>query len=309
MSEGNFDDDMFDKSTFIVQVDGSPVVKIGNGAKYEPDMETSKKTDVHRICTLAATAMIFGQTGERHGDVVIGIPMQLIDIPEERISYKDYILGKEGEKHHVRIKTDCEGPVYDIEFSFDKRYVYPEGIGPVYQEAEKCSGAAGIIDIGNLNTNNLYLDRFQIIDEASFSSELGGKVVISGLAQALSAELGARVDDNLAANVLLRPYEERFLTAKNGDERIKERSRRVIDTYLIEHVRSIKSRCDTKHWPIEFMDILCVGGTSKLLARELKIVFGANLWIPQDPEYTNVRGFLRRLTASAGIDINEGKEA
>ena len=89
----------------------------------------------------------------------------------------------------------------------------------------------------------------------------------------------------------------------SGNEEIRDKSKKIIDEYLLEHVRTIKRKCDTRHWPLEFMDIVCVGGTSKLLKREIEEVFGVNTFIPEDPEYSNVRGFLKKLCADDGIDV------
>ena len=308
ISPGTFDDDMFGKGSFIVQVDDGPVFKVGSEGKTEPVLETSKKSEVHRVCTMAAIGSMCGITGMQEVNIAIGIPLQLCENPEERIAYKDYILGKEGESHTVRIKTSPDEEVKEITFRFAKRYVYPEGIGVIYEYPSRLSGPTAIIDIGNLNINNSYVDRFNINAESCFTDELGGKILISELAETLTTELGSRVDENLVASLLLRPYESRELVPRSGDRAVADKSRQIIDRYLIDHVTKIKRKCDTRHWPLNFMDVVCVGGTSKLLARELKIVFGEDTFIPQDPEYTNVMGFLKRMCASLNIDLPQ-KEA
>lgn len=305
LSEGTFDDDMFEKGTFIVQVDGGNVYKVGRDAKKEPDVETSKKSEIHKVCILTATALACGEGRTEDANIVIGIPLQVCNIPEERIAYKDYILGKPGEKHLVKIKTSPNGNPVECEFSFGKRLVYPEGIGVLYEYPSRLSGPTGIIDIGNVNTNNLYCDQFMINTDGCFTDEMGGKVLISGLAATLTSELGARVDDNLAASVLCKPYEKRFLTSTKGNKAMAEKSREIIDAYMLEHVQKIRQRCDTRHWPMEFMSLVCMGGTAKLLAHEIKIVFGKETFIPEDPEYVNACGFLKKMCADDGIEIGK----
>ena len=307
-TDATFEDDMFDKGTFIVQIDDGPVHKVGNDAKTEPSMETSKMSDVHRVCTMTAVALAAGKMQADETVVAIGIPLQTAGIPEERIAYKDFILGKEG-KHTVRIKTDCNTPPAEITFNVCARYVYPESIGTLYEYPGRVDGPTAVIDIGNLNTNNTYTDGFHIITESCFTDELGGKVLISGLAQQLTGELRMRCDDNLAASTLLRPYEQRFLKTRNKNQAVEQKSREIIDAYLLEHVNAIKARCDTRHWPLDFMNIICVGGTSRLLSREIGMVFGEDAFIPENPEFVNACGFLKRVCAADGIDITGGGNA
>lgn len=304
ISEGTFADDMFGgRHTGIFRVDGGPVYKIGQEAKTEPDMETSKKSEIHRVCTLAAIARTLGAGVHEGVTAVIGIPLQTASIPEERIDYKDFILGREGETHTVEMKLAPAGPVETCEFTFSKRLVYPEGIGVLYEYPAQLNGPTAIIDIGNLNTNNIYCDSFLIMNESCFTDELGGKVLISGLSQALTAELGMRTDDNLVASTLLRPYEERYLRPVRENREIEERSRQIIDRYLLEHVSTIRRKLDTRQYPLDFMNIVCIGGTASLLKREIAQVFGENAFIPENPEFVNANGFLRRVLASDSIDL------
>ena len=133
--------------------------------------------------------------------------------------------------------------------------------------------------------------------------------MISGLAEVLTAELGARCDENLAAATLLRPYEKRFLTPRNGSKEIEEKSKKIIDDYLRDYVKSVKNLCETRKWPLDYMDIVCVGGTSALVQKELSDIFGQNLFTPSEPEFVNAKGFLKRLCASCGVKIEEEKNA
>ena len=307
MSEGTFEDDMYERGTIIVQVDDGEVFKVGRDGKDEPQLETSKKSEIHRVCTMAAAAMAcenFGYT-ETDADIVIGIPLQVCNIPKERLDYKKYMLGEPGVQHKVRLKTDCNGPVREYRITFGKELVYPEGIGVLYEYPSKLGGPTGIMDIGNLNTNNLYCDAFMINNEGCYTNEMGGKVLIAGLASTLTAELGARVDENMVASTLLRPYDQRYLHSTRGNHEVEEKSRKIIDRYMLEHVNAIRQRCDTKHWPLEFMDIVCMGGTAKLLRKEICEVFGKETFIPDAPEYVNVRGFLKKMCAGDGVDITK----
>lgn len=66
---------------------------------------------------------------------------------------------------------------------------------------------------------------------------------------------------------------------------------------------SIKTKCDARHWSLDFMNIVCIGGTSKLLEKEIYEIFGKETFIPDNAEYINVTGFLRKMCADDNIDI------
>ena len=106
---------------------------------------------------------------------------------------------------------------------------------------------------------------------------------------------------NLVSNALLKPYEERFL--RHRDPAIQQRSKEIIDKYLLSHVREIRRAADTHQWPLDFMNIVVVGGTARLLSRELYEVFGDQTFIPENPEFVNASGFLKKMCADQDIDL------
>lgn len=304
---GVFEDDMMKKGTAIVQVDGGDVLLFGYGAPTEPSMETSKKTDTHKTATLASIAISLGEGAFDDVYVAIGMPLAIAGNPAARIEYKNFILGDEGEEHIVRWKTESDGPVRETTFTIAKRFVYPEGCGVLWLYPEKCMGSTAVIDIGNLNTNNIYAESLNPEDDMCFTGELGGKVLIAGLARALEAELGSRVAESMVAQALLKSGDERKLVSAKGNAEIEERSRQIIADYALQHVKMIKQQCDVHHWPLDFANIVCVGGTAKLLRSELVSVFGDYIFVPDGQEYVNVQGFLRRMCAAFGIDTSKGE--
>ena len=308
MSLGTFEDDMYEKGTFIIQVDDGPIYKVGRDAKIEAALETTKKTDVHKVCTMAAIAYACGSKSENNDvTIAIGLPLQICNNAEERLAYREFILGELDKEHIVKIKPVCNGPVYTVRFRFKNERVYPEGFGVLYEYPEKFGGPTGIIDIGNLNLNCLYSDQFLPINESCFTDELGAQILLTGLAQELTSNF-ARCDEHLALSVLARPETERCLPDKTGKRpEIVEESRKIIKNFVVEHVKKIKGRCDAKRWPIEYMDIVVTGGTTKLIKTELEEIFGDQIFIPSEPEFVNAKGFLRKICADNGIDIDEAK--
>lgn len=300
VSKGTFDDDMLEKGTFLVRYQGE-TYKVGMGARQEADMETSKRDDIHKISTIAAIALSLAPNSKEEIDVCIGIPLQTCLVTEERLAYKSFIL-PDG-LQEVELKLDNKSAPYKVSFKIRKKYVYPEGIGVIYEYPSELKNITGIIDIGNLNVNCLYCNMAQPTPESSFTDELGGQVLISGLAQELSSQLGMRVDDNLAASILLKSKDERYLIPKNGNEEIMELSKKVITEYTREHVKLIKRKLDTKRWPLDFMNLVFIGGTSNLLKNELIEVFGDSIIIPKNPEFVNVEGFMKRMCSNIDVDI------
>lgn len=298
---GSFDDDSLEKNTFIAEIDGV-TYKIGNGAITEADLQTSKKSESHRLCTLSALAMCAScdEVDEMH--VAIGIPVKEWEVVEKRNEYKNYIL-PDGEIS-VTMKTKSDEPPKTKRFKIVSKYVFPESVGALYLDRtmDYKDSTAAVIDIGNLNINCTCWNSFELDRQYSLTDELGGNILIAGLSQELSAQF-SRCDENLVARVLTLPKEERKLCPVRPNPKTEEDSRKVIDNYLLEHVKTIKRRCDSKHWSLDFMNLVFIGGTSKLLKNEIYEVFGECVYIPDEPEYANVIGFLRLLGAKVLDEI------
>ena len=301
MSPGQFDDDMLEKYSYIVRVDDGETYKIGQAATRGAELETSKQTEIHKVCTMSAIAMHLGQSTDKV-NVGIGIPFLLGTDAAQRNEYKDYILPPD--HHKVEIKRSASSDPIIIEFDFDKRYVFPEGAGVLYEYPELLSDISGVIDIGNLNLNALYSCHLEPMPENSFTDEIGGNRLISNLSRKLSSSIGMRVDDQVTAAVLKKEGSDRCLVPRNGDENVIQTSREIIDSYLMEFAEDIKAALDSRQWPTGFMSMVAIGGTPRLFKKELSEVF-PGIFIPDMPDHVNAKGVLRRICQLNGIDLSQ----
>lgn len=298
---GSFEDDSLERNTMIVEVNGK-TYKIGNGATTQADLETSKQSEIHKICTLTAIAMCVSNDEVDEVNVAIGIPVKEWEVVEKRNAYKAYML-PEGEIKVV-LKPNSDSAPIEKRFKIVSRFAYPESIGALYLDKmeEYAGNTAAVIDIGNLNINCTLWNDFELDKEYSLTDELGGNILIAGLAQELSAELSSRCAENHVAKVLMQPRNERKLVPNRPSPEVEKKSKEIIDAYLLNHVKQIRRKCDAKHWSLDFMELVFIGGTSQLLKDEIKEVFGNEAYIPENPEYANVIGFLRLLCAKT-LDI------
>lgn len=299
MSEANIEDDIVEKGTTLVEYEGK-AYKLGYAGKKEAESVTSKKSEIHKIATLTSIAKYVTEENETV-NVAIGIPLNEHSVYETREDYKNYIL-PEGMQTFL-IKEDGEKPPVKKTFTINNRYVFPESVGALYLNYEKLSEFVGIIDLGSLNLNASCWNNGQLDEQYTVTAELGGNLMIEGLAQELSAEFG-RCDSNLVARIL-KNYsgDERCLHPVNGNKEIEVKSKEIINKYLLDYVRNIKRCCDQKKWPLNYMSLVFIGGTTELVKNEIYEVFGENVLIAENPELVNVIGFLRRLAAKYNIDI------
>lgn len=325
ISPGRMDDDEIEAGTFIAEIEGK-VYKIGKGASQEAELETTKKTEIHRICTLAALAIYASDKEEDLFHVAVGIPVLNYEDRESKLEYKKYILpelkyddkkSKEtgtitynpSDTVEVKLKLTSDSVPVIKRFRIASKRVCPESSGVLYLDPIRfADGTTAVLDLGNLNINGTCWNNFEYDKESSITDELGGNILISGLSKKLTTEF-SRCDTTFTARILRKPLEDRKLVPINKNPEIEERSKKVIHDYLYNHVKAIKRECDAKHWSLDFMNMACIGGTTALLAHELREVFGKNIYIPENPEFANVLGFLKLLyTKKTGTLLVEEKK-
>lgn len=298
-SEGDFRDDAIEANTVVVNIDGE-TYKIGNGARGEgAELDTNKKSDVHRLCTLTALAYLASDNSEDPDEfcVAIGLPAKDWSVVSKRIDYKDYIL-PEGEVN-ISIKKRSTSPVKEKKFKIAQRYVFPESIGALFMDETinriTPTTITGVIDLGNLNLNATLWQGVEPVLDKSATAELGGAILIQELSQEVSANI-ATCDELITANIL--KSEDRCLPASaNLTEDQIEESRKLIKRVLLQHAEKVKRVCRARNWSLDVTNIIAIGGTSKDLEEELKQTFGNNIVVLKDSTYCNALGYLRMLCA------------
>ena len=274
---------------------------MGNAAPTEAEMTGEKATPTHRDCTLTAIALFCPKEGVEDVHVAVGIPVKDWELVDKRNAYKDFML-PDGEAR-VRLKTKSDGPAEDRRFVIRTKKAFPESQGALYagDPREYADDMVAVVDIGGLNVNATIWSQLELDRESAITDELGGGRLVTGLAQALTSELGARADERVTMRALLREGDERALKPRVPDPELERRSREVIDAFLLDHARRIRQDCNARRWPLEYMQMLFIGGTSRLLRKEIAEVFGEGARVADDPEFANALGFLRILGAQCGL--------
>lgn len=305
MGKGDMRDDAIEQDTFLAQI-GDVTYKLGNGARGNgAELETSKKSDIHRICTLAAIAKLCSVNETDEVCVAIGLPAKEWAEVNKREEYKAYIL-PEGEQT-IKIKTRNDANPVEKKFTIKQRFVFPESIGALFMDDSPevtSTSYVGVLDIGNLNLNATIWQGIELQQDESLTDELGGANLIHEVSQELSAKF-TRCDEKLVASILKKKPSGRYLTPNNGNTEIMEQSRALIKELLKNYAERIKRCCDNRKWSLDYMKLVAIGGTSLVIADELKEVFGT-ITILKDPHYCNVLGYLRMMCSKdsvLGIEI------
>ena len=299
ISQGDFRDDALEKKTAIAKINGV-TYKIGNGATKMAGLETSKNSDIHRNCILAAIAMACAEKEDNKVHAAIGMPVSEWENVAKRVAFKKFIFPEK--EYTIEVKTGVERPIQKKTFSIESIHVYPETQGALFIGDTVDSGDAAVIDLGFQNNNCTVWSDFELNHKYSITGNLGGGRLLANIARNLSREF-TFCDETTVMNILLKKEEERFLIAnKDPDGKIKEKSHQIIMDTMMNYVKDIRRDCDAAEWPIDYMKLYFIGGTSLLLKNEIIKVFGDGIYIPEKPEYANCLGFLRVM---CGKILNE----
>lgn len=301
IDQGDFRDDNIEKGTFVVEINGM-VYKVGNGATHETKLEMTKLGEEHKVCALTAIAFMANNKDVIH--VAVGCPIMEYQVVEKRERYREELLPS-GEVT-VRMKEHDSDAIVEKTFTIASKVVYAESTGVLFLDPIRFDGkSVGVIDIGGGTALGNISDNFEINAQYSMTTEYGGNVLITELAQELTAKFG-RVDASLVARLIKTDAAHRYLTSKRGNADITAESKQMIHDYIINYINKIRRACDAKSWSLDYMDLVFTGGTSEALATEIREVFGDDIYIPAHSDFTNAVGFLKKLVArklNESIDI------
>lgn len=299
VSDGDMRDDAIEEHTVVVEIDGN-VYKIGNGARGAGvALDTDKKTDVHKLCTLTALATVASAKDVDVFDVAIGLPAKDWAVVSKRMDFKDYIL-PEGEMS-ITIKKDSTSEPVKKTFKIRNRFVFPESIGALFMDETigfiSPTSITGVLDMGNLNLNATLWQGTELVQDKSSTAELGGAILIQELSQEISSNITA-CDELITANILKEPVERRHLPDDmNLSSDQVQLSAELIKRVTTDHAQKVKRTVRARNWSLDITRLIAIGGTSQDIENDLKEVFGENITVLPNSNYCNVLGYLRMMCA------------
>lgn len=259
-----------DKKSFVVEYKGERYL-IGESAETV-DYEKSKAKKIHKIATYAAIGYLVDD-----GDEVvltIGCPIAIFYNVDERNQYKKFMHDESEISIYINGVTK--------KFTIRKVIICPESSGIIYKNPNKYKDKlVGIIDIGGLNTNCCVYDRLAPVRSTHFTTNLGANILRNELKQYLNSVFpDANLQDWQMEHIIKNGYIKSH----------KEESKKVIAEFLQMHVNNIIEEAKKKNWDIKNIDLIFVGGGSKLLEREIKNVI-PDAEVSETAEWDNAEGF------------------
>ena len=283
--DATFEDEEPGKETYIVGFEGE-TYKVGKAATIAAELDSSKKTFVHKLCTMLAIAKECSENEVDEVSVAIGIPVDAYLVVRERNDYRDFILPL-GE-HTVKYR-DLSGIIHEKTFDIVQRFVYPETIGAIFTPGVDFREQVAVIDIGYLNVNMTIYNNGDVDPLSRRTTTKGANFLVSGLAQELTNELQTTVNKQKAADVICGDKRLKFrVESPEKEARSEEVTRKFIKAYIRDMVEEIR----TKNYPIDVISLVIIGGGSSMIKDELLEAFGSGTVIPEAPNMMNVIGFL-----------------
>ena len=262
-----------DRKSCVVKLNGESYV-IGDSAETV-DYEKSKEKDIHRICAYTAVAKLL-EPGEKEVVMAIGCPLSIFSNVEARAKYRSYFM----EETDVIISINGERK----DFIIKDVVVCPESSGIIFGHHKEYKNAMiGVIDIGGLNTNCAVYNKLNPIKSTMFTTNLGANILTNDLKQVINSSFPeANIQDWQMENIISTGYIKSH----------KEDSAVLITKFFEKHFRNILDECKRKGWDLNNLDLVFVGGGSKLLEKEIKKFTANGTVISQSAEWDNAEGFL-----------------
>jgi hypothetical protein len=242
----------------------------------------SKAEELHRICTYTALHQL-GNSGEEHV-VAIGCPLVTFENPESREEFKRFMFPDK----QIDIKVgDLVKHLY-----IKAVIVLPESSGVIDLEPEKYTkGLVGVVDLGGLNINACAYNKGIPVLSTLYTDSLGSNVLTANLMNALNT----KYNENFPQFMMDDIVNEGYVIDNMREDGIKEGSQEFIANFKKRHIQTILKKCEANGWNLSMMRLVFTGGTSQMLATEIKeLLPGATIY--QDSIFSNARGFLKVIT-------------
>lgn len=262
-----------DRKSCIVKIDGKSYV-VGDSAETV-DYEKSKAKEIHRICAYTAVAKLL-EPGEKEVVMAIGCPLSIFSNVEERANYKNYFM----EETDIIININGERK----DFVIKDIVVCPESSGIIFgHHKEYKNSMVGVVDIGGLNTNCAVYNKLNPIKSTMFTTNLGANILMNDLKQLINSSFPeANIQDWQMETVISHGFIKSH----------KEESAELITKFFEKHLRNILDECKRKGWDLNNLDLVFVGGGSKLLEKEITKFTISGTVISASAEWDNAEGFL-----------------
>ena len=245
----------------------------------ESSYSNSKKDKIHKIMALVGIALV-----TRNGDTVvpaIGCPISIFEDEQQKAELYDYLI-PDG-----RVDISVNGTDHYFYIEKENGMIFPESFGALFLFPERFKDQTGVIDIGGLNMNASFFNETKLDPDLCTTEKLGCSSIVSSLRKKLNAVCDASYDDRRI---------ESFLKSCNVP--YFEEGSKVIEEALTSHVGKIDMVL--KDWDTSKIDMIFIGGTSKLLEKYILERYGDRAFIPEDTDFINCKGFLKAMVSMSG---------
>lgn len=269
--------------SFIVNYGGKKFLVGEQATEASVSGKTTKAEELHKVCAYTALGLLANTDDEIV--VALGCPLSIYENSVQRKAFKDYMFPM-GQTIDITVNNVTK------HLKVKSCMIFPESSGIIHLEPEKYGGDdIGVLDLGGLNLNAVVYSNQMPILQTLFCENLGGNVFTTELKNALSQNYGEDIPDWMMTSILRQGY----IVDNMSSNGILTGSREFISNFKEKHLDNILNICQKHNWNLRFTKLVFVGGSSELFREEIKKKLPAAVIVEQ-PEFANVRGFLKAIT-------------
>lgn len=245
------------------------------------DYDTSKTTELHRLCTYTAiTQFLEPGTKDNNIHLVLACPLEVVKIVEAKEEYKSFIKGN----GPININVDGK----DYTFEIVDLTLKSEGGGLLYTQPEWFEGKnTAVIDLGGLNLGFSVYKNKTMDPVNRFSEEFGGNKLAELVRENLKAyKRGNDVKIEDAEKALEDGYLFKLGEADHDSSKYITLAKEKYVEGVIEKLSSKGQKLDL------FQELVFIGGTTKRVEAQIKSKF-KNARIPSNPQWESVDGLYK----------------